>query len=160
MCGSTALTMNTSVNLNKPIISQSKLFYKTQFLKYTSINNSKFTDIQNLTFDALKHNLSIYLTTGDDKVLSLTVDNILYGEKRLVFNNAYVIPYYVKDGYYYADDEKLSMYSCGETFDEMQDEIFENFIVAWELYVECDERELSYDAVELRNELIRMIKVI
>lgn len=59
------------------------------------------------------------------------------------------------DNYWSLDVEKYDIHCIAQSIDEVLQEFLENIDVAWKMYVECDELELTDDAKHLRNILIR-----
>lgn len=59
------------------------------------------------------------------------------------------------DNYWSLDVEKYDIHCIAQSIDEILQEFLENIDVAWKMYVECDELELTDDAKNLRNILIR-----
>jgi len=79
-------------------------------------------------------------------------------EFNLKLNNTLFLNYYEDKYGFYCDYEELDIHSYGATLDELKDSFNEDFIIAWELYVECAEEQLTQDAKELRKKLLRLAK--
>lgn len=74
-----------------------------------------------------------------------------YDGIRLKFKEAYQIEYVIENGHYYADDISLNIYCSGCNISELIHDIQVCLTIEWEMYVECDEKELSKGAIKLRN---------
>lgn len=79
-------------------------------------------------------------------------------EFNLKLNNTLFLNYYEDEYGFYCDYEELDIHSYGATLDELKDSFNEDFIIAWELYVECAEEQLTQDAKELRKKLLSLAK--
>lgn len=112
--------------------------YINSFLTYTDINK------QILGVDNLPCTLKIDTVKGDDLVLK--------------FKNSFIIAYKREGEGYIYDNDELGIYLYGEDLQELKDDFEENIIVAWELYVDCDESELNPGAIKLRNKLKKLIE--
>ena len=55
------------------------------------------------------------------------------------------------------DNKELECYIAGESIKELKESFYEDIVVSWKLYVECDISELDSGAIELRNNLERLL---
>lgn len=55
--------------------------------------------------------------------------------------------------YFYFNNEELDIHSCSETEEGLLEEVKENLMIAYDLYVDCDEDELSNSGKALRRKL-------
>lgn len=90
---------------------------------------------------------------------SISIRMIPYQEDRVLeFFTPYCLKYQMEDGRYVYHSESLDIYSYGETIEELKSSFMEDIIVAWKLYVDCQEDELSNDAKLIRRELTKLLK--
>lgn len=78
----------------------------------------------------------------------------------LEFNNPFLIEYKHENIGYTYDNKELDIYLYGESLEELKMDFEENIIVAWKLYVECNESELNPGAIKLRNKLKQLVKTV
>ena len=104
------------------------------------------TDINKkiLGVDNLAHTLKIEIVKGDGLVLK--------------FKNPFIITYTKEEDGFIYDNDELGIYLYGKNLNELKEDFDENVIVAWKLYVDCDESELNSGAIKLRNKLKELIE--
>lgn len=73
---------------------------------------------------------------------------------KLKFKRPYKFYYFRTYLDYCIEDENLGLYLAESSLKELINQVKEELIVAWILYVKCDISELSNDAIELRNVLL------
>lgn len=84
--------------------------------------------------------------TVQKEVKEIRTDKNVY-----VFDKVQTLLVTRKEGHWVLNVEKYDIYCCGDSVDEVLQEYAENIIVAWKLYVECPESELTEDAKKLRK---------
>lgn len=94
----------------------------------------------------MAHTLKIEIVEGDGLVLK--------------FKNPFIIAYTKEEEGFSYDNDDLGIYLYGKNLKELKEDFEENIIVAWELYVDCNESELNSGAIKLRNKLKELIEAV
>ena len=138
----------SKVNLEKFFLNSRyswRIVYNTNkninpYLRHTDINKKI------LGVDNLAHTLKIEIVEGDGLVLK--------------FKNPFIIAYTKEEEGFSYDNDDLGIYLYGKNLKELKEDFEENIIVAWELYVDCNESELNSGAIKLRNKLKELIEAV
>ncbi len=88
-----------------------------------------------------------------NKVLNLFFSEVLGDDGSISLSKPYIINYSKDDEYFIAEDHNINLYCWGRSVDVLKDDVNENLYALFENYVNCDESELTQDAIELRNKL-------
>lgn len=91
---------------------------------------------------------------------NIKIDNICYGDLSLKFYEPFVLNYVKEDDGYIYDNNKLEMYLYGESLEDLKEAFYEDLVVSWKLYVQCDEEELTEGAKNLRKTLLKLVEEI
>lgn len=102
--------------------------------------------------------LCINYVMGDKVEQYLILNKLEYNSEIFIFKEDYSLRVYKDVKGFYTEDENLELYCYAETLKELKGEISENLAIAWKLYVDCDENELSQDAKDFRKMLIQKVK--
>jgi|LSQX01.2.fsa_nt_gb hypothetical protein len=111
--------------------------------------NPKFSD--NCRFTSIFNFIGVWNS-------KFIISSVEYDDIKLTLYKPLFIQYYKNDYGYYCDYEYLDIHSYGETLAELKKSFEEDLVVAWKLYVECDESILSPDAKELRKKILEVMK--
>lgn len=88
---------------------------------------------------------------------TIIIHKIHFASYTLEFNEPFTLKYILKDGIFIYDNKELECYIAGESIKELKESFYEDIVVSWKLYVECDISELDSGAIELRNNLERLL---
>lgn len=91
---------------------------------------------------------------------SIKINNIRYGDLSLRFYEPFVLNYVKEDDGYIYDNSELEMYLYGKSIEDLKEAFYEDLVVSWKLYVQCDEEELTEGAKELRKTLLKLLEEI
>lgn len=87
----------------------------------------------------------------------IVIHKIHFDSYILKFNEPFTLKYILKDGIFVYDNKELECYIAGESIKELEESFYEDIVVSWKLYVECDISELDSGAIELRNTLKKLL---
>lgn len=80
-----------------------------------------------------------------------------YGNRVKLNLSNYVFEAKRENTYWIADDAYLDIHCVGDNIEEISDDFKENLIVAYKLYVSCDENELDSHALQLRRKVKEIV---
>ena len=64
-----------------------------------------------------------------------------------------------EDGFYTSESEVFKTYNAGKTKQELVSDFIEDLYLAWQIYVDCSEQELTEKAKVLRNNLQEWLEI-
>ena len=106
-----------------------------------------------------EHRARTYNADISTEKTTIRLNEFEYGGKHFKFKKQQKGEYRREGAYYFFSLEKFNIYCCAPSIRELFDEIYENVYVLWEVYVDCDESELSDSALKLRELLTRELVV-
>lgn len=111
-------------------------------------------------FDKFGYNLtnSSIINLVGDKFNMFEITKIESNELILKFYSPINVKYYLDENGYYCDYDELDIHSYGSNLQELIESFKEDVIMAWKLYVDCDEKILSSSALRLRNTILKLLK--
>ena len=134
-----------------------------QTINFKSESNSKLEEEKNTMYNCQSNvdnsTFQVAYYINGDKMNSMMLNEIPYDDKTLVFKDKYLINYDIEEGYYTMSDSELGISCYGISYEELCEDIKDNISANWEMYVDCDENELSEDAIELRNKLLSRLEL-
>ena len=87
----------------------------------------------------------------------LIFNKVEYNGRCLKFKSPYSISLYVVDGVIFCDNKDFKFYTCCNSIEEMEELFQRSVMVDWFVYVDCEEEDLSKNAIEYRNFLINKL---
>ncbi|NLD26722.1 MAG: hypothetical protein GX661_05105 [Acholeplasmataceae bacterium] len=94
----------------------------------------------------------------EDDFQLFEIEMIKYNEYILKFNSPISLKCFADGQGFYCDYDELDIHCYGKSSQELLENFSEDIVIAWKIYIECDQKVLSAGALAMREHLLKLLK--